>query len=243
MMPTIHVIDDDQSFLRSMGRRLKSHGLNVATYSSAAEFLIRPDQDSPGCVLTDLQMPNRDGFELQQNLAASSNPMPLIFVTGKGDIPTSVRAMRAGAEDFLTKRAETPELLDAIKRALERDSQNRRARGQQSVAREMIDSLSARELQVLLGVVQGYSNRQMSEEYGLAERTIKLYRTNLTRRLDIYTAVDLARLVHEAGLTAQDLAAAIHFPAGSTAGFSPEPRAEAAEEAHENVPDQSSEES
>lgn len=212
MMPTIHVIDDDQSFLRSMGRRLKSHGWNVATYSSAAEFLIRPDQDSPGCVLTDLQMPNRDGFELQQNLAESSNPMPLIFVTGKGDIPTSVRAMRAGAEDFLTKRAETPELLDAINRALERDSQNRMARGQQSVARDMIDSLSARELQVLLGVVQGCSNREMSEQYGLAERTIKLYRTNLTRRLDIYAAVDLARLVQEAGLTTEDLAAAIHFP-------------------------------
>ena len=239
MMPTIHVIDDDQSFLRSMGRRLKSHGLNVATYSSAAEFLIRPDQDSPGCVLTDLQMPNRDGFELQQNLAESSNPMPLIFVTGKGDIPTSVRAMRAGAEDFLTKRAETPELLDAINRALERDSRNRMARGQQSIARDMIDSLSARELQMLLGVVQGCSNREMSEHYGLAERTVKLYRTNLTRRLGIYAPVDLARLVQEAGLTTADLASAIDFPPEAPNAGPPE----APNVTHEDSSEDSSEES
>lgn len=209
MMATVHIIDDDASFLRSMGRRLKGLGLNVVTYGSAAEFLLRPDPDTPGCVLTDLQMPNRDGFELQKNLADSSNPMPLIFITGKGDISTSVRAMRAGAEDFLTKRAETQELLDAINRAINRDTQNRIDRGLQSAAREMIDSLSTRELQMLLGVVLGRSNREMSEQYGIAERTIKLHRTTMTRRLDIYAAVDLARLVQEAGLTPDDLAAAL----------------------------------
>jgi len=209
MMATVHIIDDDASFLRSMGRRLKGLGLNVVTYGSAAEFLLRPDPDTPGCVLTDLQMPNRDGFELQKNLADSSNPMPLIFITGKGDISTSVRAMRAGAEDFLTKRAETQELLDTINRAINRDTQNRIDRGLQSAAREMIDSLSTRELQMLLGVVLGRSNREMSEQYGIAERTIKLHRTTMTRRLDIYAAVDLARLVQEAGLTPDDLAAAL----------------------------------
>jgi len=135
--------------------------------------------------------------------------MPLIFITGKGDISTSVRAMRAGAEDFLTKRAETQELLDTINRAINRDTQNRIDRGLQSAAREMIDSLSTRELQMLLGVVLGRSNREMSEQYGIAERTIKLHRTTMTRRLDIYAAVDLARLVQEAGLTPDDLAAAL----------------------------------
>jgi FixJ family two-component response regulator len=207
--PTVHLIDDDESFLRSMARRLRSHGLNVATWNSAAEFLLRPDQDAPGCVLTDLQMPARDGFELQRNLAASSNPLPLIFISGKGDIPSTVRAMRAGAEDFLTKRTETAELLAAIHRALDRDAQERISRGQQNASRELIDSLSGRELQMLLGIIQGLSNRQMSENYGVAERTVKHYRTLLTRRLDIYTSVDLCRLVQEAGLTPDDIAAAI----------------------------------
>lgn len=206
---TVHLIDDDDSFLRSMARRLRGHGLSVATWTSAAEFLLRPDQDAPGCVLTDLQMPARDGFELQRNLAASSNPLPLIFISGKGDIPSTVRAMRAGAEDFLTKRTETPELLAAIQRALDRDTRERVARSQQNASRDLIDSLSGRELQMLLGVIQGLSNRQMSETYGLAERTVKHYRTLLTRRLGVYTTVDLCRLVQEAGVTAEDIAAAI----------------------------------
>lgn len=206
---TVHLIDDDESFLRSMARRLRSHGLNVATWNSAAEFLLRPEPNAPGCVLTDLQMPGRDGFELQRILATSPNPLPLIFISGKGDIPATVRAMRAGAEDSLTKRAGTSELLAAIQRALDRDTSERTSRGQQNSSRQLIDSLSGRELQILLGIIQGLSNRQMVENYGLAERTVKHYRTQLTRKLDRYTTVELCRIVQDAGLTPESLTTAI----------------------------------
>ncbi len=188
-----------------MTRRLGGHGYRVASYSSVAEFLLRPDPEDPGCVLTDLQMPRRDGFELQEILAASTNPLPVVFITGKGDIPTSVRAMRGGAEDFLTKRVQTSELISAIDRALARNKQERAARLQRATARQTIERLSARELQMLLGIVTGMQNKEMAEEYEMSERTVKYYRTMLTRRLDIYAAVDLVRLVQDAGISIKEL--------------------------------------
>jgi FixJ family two-component response regulator len=207
MKPTVHVVDDDDSFLRSMDRRLRGHGYAVATYPSVARFFERPNPEAPGCVLADLQMPKRDGFDLQATLAQSPNPLPVVFVTGKGDIPTSVRAMRAGAEDFLTKRAGTAELIAAIDRAIARDARERATRMHAVEARNKIDLLSERELQMLLGIVKGMQNRQMAEEYGISERTVKYHRTMLTRRLDIYASVDLTRLVQEAGISIEELAA------------------------------------
>ena len=205
MTATVHLIDDDESFLRSMARRLGGHGYQVATYASVAEFLLRPDPEAPGCVLTDLQMPRRDGFELQETLAGSANPLPVVFVTGKGDIPTSVRAMRAGAEDFLTKRVQTPELVGAIERAIARDKRERTARRRQAKARQQIESLTGRELQMLLGVVKGMQNKEMAEAYAMSERTVKYYRTMLTRHLDIHASVDLVRLVQDAGISTEEL--------------------------------------
>jgi len=203
----IHLIDDDESFLRSMERRLRGHGYAVATYPSVADFLVRPDPDSPGCVLTDLQMPKRDGFDLQEVLAKSPNPLPVVFVTGKGDIPTSVRAMRAGAEDFLTKRVAIGDLVAAIERSIKRDLLERADRQRRSDAQARIAKLTDRELQMLLGIVKGMQNKEMAEEYGLSERTIKYHRTVLTRRLDIYTSVDLTRLVQDAGISTDELTA------------------------------------
>ena len=207
MKPTIHVVDDDESFLRSMDRRLRGHGYTVATYPSVARFFERPDPETPGCVLADLQMPKRDGFDLQATLAKSANPLPVVFVTGKGDIPTSVRAIRAGAEDFLTKRAGTAELVAAIDRAIARDARERAERMHSAEARAKIDLLGERELQMLLGIAKGMQNSEMAELHGLSERTVKYHRTMLTRRLDIYAAVDLARLVQDAGISIDELAA------------------------------------
>jgi len=204
--PTIHVVDDDESFLRSMERRLRGHGYAVATYPSVDRFFERPDAEQPGCVLADLQMPKRDGFDLQETLAKSANPLPIVFVTGKGDIPTSVRAMRAGAEDFLTKRAATTDLVAAIDRAIDRDARERAARTRRAEARKKIALLSDRELQMLLGVVKGMQNRDMAEAYGISERTVKYHRTMLTRRLEIYASVDLTRLVQDAGISIEELA-------------------------------------
>jgi len=207
MTPVIHVVDDDESFRRSMDRRLRGLGYAVATHPSVERFFERPDPGAPGCVLADLQMPGRDGFDLQAALAASDHPLPVVFVTGKGDIPTSVRAMRAGAEDFLTKRAGTEELVAAIDRAIARDARERAERTRANVARDKIGLLTERELQMLLGIVKGLQNREMAEIYGLSERTVKYHRTMLTRRLDLYASVDLTRLVQEAGLSVEDLAA------------------------------------
>ena len=139
MTPTIHVVDDDESFLRSMERRLRGHGYTVATYPSVARFFKRPDPEKPGCVLADLQMPTRDGFDLQETLAKSNNPLPVVFVTGKGDIPTSVRAMRAGAEDFLTKRAATADLVAAIDRAIGRNARERTVKYHRTMLTRRLD--------------------------------------------------------------------------------------------------------
>jgi FixJ family two-component response regulator len=158
----IHVIDDDESFLRSMERRLRGHGYAVATYPSVADFLVRPDPEAPGCVLTDLQMPKRDGFDLQEVLAKSPNPLPVVFVTGKGDIPTSVRAMRAGAEDFLTKRVAIGDLVAAIERSIKRDLLERAERQRRSDAQARIAKLTDRELQMLLGIVKGMQNKEIT---------------------------------------------------------------------------------
>jgi len=218
--PVIHVVDDDESFLRSMERRLRGHGYAVATFPSVERFLERPDSDAPGCVLADLQMPKRDGFHLQETLAKSANPLPVVFVTGKGDIPTSVRAMRAGAEDFLTKRAGTADLVAAIDRAVRRDAREREERARSAEARRKIALLSDRELQMLLGIVKGMQNKEMADLYGLSERTVKYHRTMLTRRLDIYASVDLTRLVQQAGITIDELARMAGGPAASKRGFS-----------------------
>lgn len=177
----------------------------VATYPSVADFLVRDNPSEPGCVLTDLQMPGHDGFFLQQALAKLPNPLPVIFVTGKGDIPASVRAIRGGAEDFLTKRVGTAELLAAIDRAIARNAAERHTQAETRSARQSIESLSKRELQRLLGIVKGLQNKEMADRYGLSERTVKYYRTMLTRRLDIYAVVDLVRLVQDAGLSAKAL--------------------------------------
>ena len=205
MIPTIHLVDDDESFLRSMDRRLRAHGYYVATHKSVANFFAHRDPDAPGCVLADLQMPKQNGFDLQEALAQSPNPLTVVFVTGKGDIPTSVRAMRQGAEDFLTKRVPTAELIGAIERAVARDVRERVERVRKHEARRQIVRLTGRELQMLLGIVKGMPNKEMAELYGMSERTVKFHRTQLTRRLDLTAAAELTRLVLDAGLSIEDL--------------------------------------
>jgi two-component system response regulator FixJ len=206
MIPTIHLVDDDESFLKSMDRRLRAHGYYVATHNSVANFLAHRDPDAPGCVLADLQMPKQNGFDLQEALAQSPNPLTVVFVTGKGDIPTSVRAMRQGAEDFLTKRVPTAELIAAIERAVARDVRERAERVRKQEARRQIVRLTGRELQMLLGIVKGMQNKEMAELYGMSERTVKFHRTQLTRRLDLTAVADLTRLVLDAGLSIEELA-------------------------------------
>jgi two-component system response regulator FixJ len=197
---TVYIVDDDTSFLRSVSRLLTAVGYTVQAFESAREFLDRLTPQMSGCVVADLQMPGMNGLELQKALRRSANPLPVIFLTGQGDIPTSVSAMRGGAEDFLMKRAPKEELLAAVERAFERGLQERQHREHLQDLRHRFEGLSKRELEVLERVVQGWMNKQTAADLNITERTVKLHRTNLTRKLRVQSVAELTRLVHEAGL-------------------------------------------
>jgi FixJ family two-component response regulator len=198
----IFIVDDDGSFLRSVSRLLSAVGYHIWGFESAQEFLAQLTPEMSGCVLADLHMPGMNGLELQAALKKHANPLPLIFLTGQGDIPTTVSAMREGAVDFLMKRARKEDLLAAVERAFERDDLERRQRGQLSGLRQRFKELSDRELQVLEHVVQGRMNKQIAAELDINERTVKLHRTNITRKLDVQSVAELTRLTAEAGLFA-----------------------------------------
>lgn len=202
MKPVVHVVDDDESFLRSVSRLLRASGFEVATFSSVQSFLQREDPAAPGCVLTDLQMPRQSGLDLQEALARSRHPLPVVFLTSRGDIPTSVRAMRGGAEDFLTKRAPKGQLIEAIERALARAKDERQDRERTRAARAKLEALSGRERQVLDGVARGLLNKQIAAELGVAERTVKLHRSNLSAKLGLRSPAKLALFAREAGISA-----------------------------------------
>lgn len=197
---TVFIVDDDPSFLKSMSRLVSAVGYTVRAFESAQEFLEQIGPETSGCVVTDLQMPGMDGLKLQEALRKTKNPLPVIFLTGQGDIPTTVNAMRRGAEDFLTKRAPKEEILSAIERAFEREAHERLERGRLEELRRRFRDLSERELEVLGHVVQGKMNKEIAAELGINERTVKLHRTNITRKLKVQSAVELSRLADEAGL-------------------------------------------
>jgi len=199
-VPIVHVVDDDTSFLTAISRLLRANGFSVKTYPSAQAFLAKRDTEAPGCVLADLRMPQMSGLDLQSALAQTSNPLPILFLTGHGDIPTSVQAMRDGAEDFLEKRAPKEKLLDAVARALARDSREREARDRQHELRALFDTLTDREREVLAHVVQGRLNKQIAWDLGIHERTVKLHRTALTTKLKVQSVAELTRLTQEAGI-------------------------------------------
>jgi len=199
-VPIVHVVDDDASFRTAVSRLLRANGFSVKTYSSAQKFLAQRDAEAPGCVLADLQMPQMSGLDLQAALAQSSNPLPILFLTGHGDIPSSVQAMRDGAEDFLEKRAPKEKLLDAVTRALARDSREREARGRKRELRALFETLTEREREVLFHVVQGRLNKQIAWDLGIHERTVKLHRTAITTKLKVQSVAELTRLTQEAGI-------------------------------------------
>jgi FixJ family two-component response regulator len=198
--PTVQIVDDDRSFLTATSRLLRASGFAVQTFASASEFLAQRDNDAPGCVVADLQMPGISGLDLQSALARSRNPLPLLFLTGHGDIPSTVRAMRGGAVDFLEKRAPKERLLDAVKRALARNAQEREDRARQCELHARFDALSKRELEVLSHVVHGRLNKQIASDLGIHERTVKLHRTAITTKLGVQAVAELTRLTDEAGI-------------------------------------------
>src|SRR5271170_5965054 len=196
----IFIVDDDASFLKSVSRLLRAAGYSVQVFDSAQKFLDQLAPEMSGCVLADLQMPGLNGLQLQAALAKSANPLPVVFLSAQGDIPTTVQAMRRGAEDFLTKLSPKEKLLDAVRRALVRGTQERGERVRLQKLRGRFDALTPRELEVLEHVVRGRMNKQIADDLGINARTVKLHRTNLTRRLQVQSVAELTRLVGEAGL-------------------------------------------
>ena len=197
--PTVFIVDDDASFLVAVARLLRAAHYTVKTFVSADEFLAKLPSRVPGCVLADLQMPGMSGLELQAALARMGNPLPVVFLTGHGDIPTSVRAMRQGAEDFLTKLAPKQELLDAVKRALERDTRQRAERARLEALHAPFAALTPRELEVLEHIVQGKLNKQIADDLGIHERTVKFHRTAVTTKLRVHSTAELTKLWMEVG--------------------------------------------
>ena len=199
--PTVFVVDDDASFLTSVARLLRASGFQVKTFSSAADFLTQRPPGARGCVVTDLQMPGMTGIELQAALAESDNPLPILFLTGHGDIPTSVKAMRHGAEDFLTKRAPKEELLAAVQRALARDVQDQAERTRRHNLHSRFGQLTPREREVLTHVLRGQLNKQIAADLGINERSVKRHRTSLMAKLQIQSVAELGQLATEAGFS------------------------------------------
>lgn len=202
----VHVVDDDRAFRTALGRLLSAAGHQPRLYESAPEYLAADDSESPACVLLDLSMPGISGLELQEALAQRPHAHPVIFLSGHGDIPSTVRAMREGALDFLTKPVATPTLLDAVHRALERDLEHFRRNRHLAELRERYDSLTPRERQVMAGVVAGRLNKQISYTLHAAERTIKTHRARVMTKMKARSVAELVRLAEDlpaAGVAAE----------------------------------------
>ena len=197
--PVVYVVDDDASFLTAMSRLLRAAGYAVRTFSRPEEFLSQL-REAPGCVIADLQMPGSSGLDLQDALTRAGHTLPVIFLTGHGDIPTTVRAMRQGAEDFLTKRAPKEDLLEAVHRALARDVVQRTERARLRELRARFDVLTPRERDVLRHVLQGRLNKQIAADLNINERTVKLHRTSITTKLSVRSVAELTQLAQAAGM-------------------------------------------
>lgn len=197
---TVFLVDDDASVLRAIGRLVRSAGWNVATFNSPQEFLDKQDPDALGCLVLDMSMPGLNGLELQQALARDGNRLPIIFLTGHGDIPMSVRAMKSGAVDFLGKPCGDEELLAAIRLALARDQRFRLERAEVQALTARFATLTPREHEVMLGVVAGQLNKQIAADLGTVEKTIKVHRARVMEKLRVTSVADLVRLTERAGV-------------------------------------------
>ena len=195
----VHVVDDDRAFRTAMERLLSAAGHRPRLYKCASEFLAADDSESPACVLLDLQMPDGTGLELQSALGARDGAHPVVFLTGHGDIPSTVRAMQHGAVDFLTKPVPTATLLEAIHRALQRDVEGRQRHAHVVELRERYASLSPRERQVMAGVVAGLLNKQICYTLNAAERTVKTHRSRVMAKMKVRSVAELVRLAEDLG--------------------------------------------
>lgn len=199
--PVVHLVDDDESYLKATARMLTTQGFRIAAFPSAARLLGSLSPASRGCLVADLNMPEMDGLELQAALAREGLRIPILFLSGHGDIPSTVAAMQGGAVDFLEKRAPREKLVAAIRRAMENDTIEHARRERLAELRQRFDGLSRRELEVLREVLRGQMNKQIAATLGISERTVKLHRTSIKAKLGVNSAARLATLARDAGIS------------------------------------------
>jgi FixJ family two-component response regulator len=199
--PLVFVVDDDQSLRDALGNLFRNVGLRVETFATAGDFVKRKLPDVATCLVLDIRMPGISGLELQAELAEADIRIPIVFMTGHGDIPMSVRAMKAGACEFLPKPFRDQDMLDAVHLALERDQARRQGERASRQLRTSFESLSAREREVMAFVTAGLMNKQIAAQLSLAEGTVKLHRGNLMRKLNLRSVAELARMAQILGVT------------------------------------------
>jgi FixJ family two-component response regulator len=202
-MFTVFLVDDDAGVLKALSRLLRAKSYDIRAFTSAQEFLKQHDAAVPGCAIFDISMPGLDGLALQQVFRAGGNQRPIIFLTGKGTIPKSVQAMKAGAIDFLTKPVNDKALLDAIARAEKEDGRAREIRAEIAAIEAKIATLTPREREVLTHVIAGRLNKQIAAHLGTVEKTIKVHRGRMMEKLGVRTVADLVRLAEKVGITVE----------------------------------------
>jgi FixJ family two-component response regulator len=200
---TIFLVDDDADVLKALSRLLRAKGYNIKSFTSPQEFLTNHDPSEPGCAVFDVSMPGLNGLELQQALTAAGSQRPVVFLTGKGDIPTSVRALRAGAIDFLTKPVSGNDLLEAVARAESEDARIRFVNAEVALINAKIATLTPRELEVMTHVISGKLNKQIAGDLGTVEKTIKVHRGRVMEKLAVRSVAELVRMAEKAGISAQ----------------------------------------
>jgi FixJ family two-component response regulator len=202
--PTVFVIDDDESIREALKDLIESVGLHVETFTSAQQFLQSQRANAPGCLVLDVRLPGLSGLDLQRQLAAANIHTPIIFVTGHADISMTVRAMKGGAVEFLTKPFRDQELLDAIRQALDRDRAERAEQTEIAELRTRFDSLTPRESQVLCLVITGLLNKQIAARLGTSEITIKQHRHQVMQKMQAESLADLVRMAQKLGIPARE---------------------------------------
>ena len=201
MMSTIvHIVDDDALVRKGTARLLTAAGLQARTYASALDFLNALEPDMSGCIVLDVRLPDQTGLELQAALAQRAVPLPIVFVTGHGQIPDTVRAMQSGAVDFLTKPVDGEVLLAAIARALTQDAASHAARSHLKEVRNRYERLTAREREVFLHLLSGKLNKQVAADLQITERTIKMHRASIFQKLEVGSMAEMARLAVDLGI-------------------------------------------
>jgi len=190
----VYIIDDDRAVREATKDLVESIGLRVQTFTTAQEFLSSERPDAPGCLVLDVRLPGLSGLDLQRELGKTNNPVPIVFITGHGDIPMTVQAMKAGAVEFLTKPFRHQQLLDAIAHAIERDRVERKERSELAELLRRHDSLTPREREVMVFVVKGLLNKQVGAELGMSETTVKFHRGQLMQKMKAQSLADLVRI-------------------------------------------------